>query len=279
MEILLDAALDSAKMLPLLFFAYVLIEYLEHKAGDRLQKRLRCLGFLGPVGGSILGLIPQCGFSAAASNFYAGRILSLGTLIAIFLATSDEAIPVLLSHPGQISCIGPMLLIKAVAGIVFGILIDWLGHFFRKKETEAPFEELCSNCDCDHHSIWYSAFHHTLQIFLFIFLVNLVLGYAISFAGEEFFSNLLLGNSVFQPLLTALIGLIPNCAASVLITELFVSGSLKFGSCIAGLCAGAGTGLLVLIRTNRRFWENMGIVALLYGCAVLTGLLVNGIYG
>ena len=222
-----------------------------------------------------MGLIPQCGFSAAVSNFYAGRILSLGTLIAVFLSTSDEAIPVLLSHPEKISVLLPMLAIKAVSGLVFGLLIDGVFRLVGKKQEEAPFEELCSTCDCDQHSIWYSAFHHCLHVFLFILAVNLILGFAICYIGEDALAGILLRDSVFQPFLAALIGLIPNCAASVLITELYAAGSLGFGSCIAGLCAGAGTGLLVLFRTNRRILQNLGIVGLLYFCAVVTSLIVN----
>ena len=144
-----------------------------------------------------------------------------------------------------------------------------------KPRNEKPFEELCADCDCEHHSVLASALRHTVEIFLFILLVNLLLGLAIHFVGEDNISRLLLNGSVFQPFLTALIGLVPNCAASVILTELFVSGSLSFGSCMAGLCAGAGLGLVVLFRTNRRPKENLAIVGVLYGASVVTGLLVN----
>lgn len=275
MDILLDAFLDSLKMLPFLLLAYAAIEYLEHKAGGKLQSRLEHLGFWGPVGGAVLGLVPQCGFAAAATNFYAGRILTVGTLIAVFLSTSDEAIPVLLSHPERISYLLPMLAIKGISGLVFGLLIDGVCRLFPKKTEDVPFEELCSDCDCDHHGIWFSAWHHAFRVLVFVFIINLLLSFGFELVGEEKLGMILLGDSVFQPFLAALIGLIPNCAASVLITELFASGSLRFGSCIAGLCAGAGTGLLVLFRTNRRLKENLAIIGLLYTCAVITGLIVN----
>lgn len=272
LELFLDALVDSLKMLPFLFAAYLLIEYLEHRASTSLQQRLEHLGVWGPVAGAVLGVVPQCGFAAAASNFYAGRIISVGTLIAVFLSTSDEAIPVLLAHPDRLPYLLPMLLCKVVSGVVFGLLIDF---FTRKRQEEAPFEDLCRDCDCDHHGIFYSAMHHTLEVFVFIFAVNVVLGVAMELVGEERIAGILLQGSVFQPLLAALIGLIPNCAASVLITELFAAGSLSFGACIAGLCAGAGAGLVVLFRTNRRIKENLVILAVLYACAALTGLVVN----
>lgn len=248
---------------------------MEHKASAKMKNGLQKLGPFGPVGGALLGIVPQCGFSVAASNFYAGRIISVGTLLAVFLSTSDEAIPILLSQPEMREYILPMLLVKLVSAIVFGFLVDFAAGRFLKREEEAPFEELCAECDCDHHGIVHSALHHTVHIFIFILLVNLVLGFAIEFIGEDTISGLLLNGSVFQPFLTALIGLIPNCAASVILTELFTAGSLSFGSCIAGLCAGAGMGVVVLFRTNHRLKENFAILGTLYVTAVLTGLIIN----
>ena len=275
LDVLIDALIDSLKMLPFLFAAYVLIEYLEHKASEKMKRSLQRLGSYGPIGGALLGVVPQCGFSVAAANFYAGRIISVGTLLAVFLSTSDEALPILLAHPDMLGYIAPMLLIKVASAVIFGFLIDFLVRRFVKPQEEAPFEELCASCDCGHHGIIHSALRHTSGIFVFILLVNLVLGYAIYFIGEENISALLLNGSVFQPFLTALIGMIPNCAASVLITELFAVGSLEFGSCVAGLCAGAGIGLVVLFRTNHRLKENLAIVGMLYVASVVTGLIVN----
>lgn len=269
------AVLDSLKTLPFLFLAYLLIEYMEHKASAKMKNGLQKLGPFGPVGGALLGIVPQCGFSVAASNFYAGRIISVGTLLAVFLSTSDEAIPILLSQPEMRAYILPMLLVKLVSAIVFGFLVDFVAGHFLKREEEALFEGLCAECDCEHHGIVHSALHHTVHIFIFILLVNLVLGFAIEFIGEDTISGVLLNGSVFQPFLTALIGLIPNCAASVILTELFTAGSLSFGSCIAGLCAGAGMGVVVLFRTNHRMKENFTILGMLYVTAVLTGLIVN----
>lgn len=275
LDVFLDALIDSLKTLPFLFAAYFLIEYLEHRASSKMERGLQKLGKFGPIGGALLGVVPQCGFSVAAANFYAGRIITVGTLLAVFLSTSDEALPILFSHPEQMQYILPMLLIKVASGIVFGFLADLILQRFFHPKKEKPFEELCADCDCDHHSLLHSALHHTISIFLFILVVNLVLGYAIYFIGEDRISGLLLNGSVFQPFLTALIGLIPNCAASVILTELFTLGSLQFGSCVAGLCAGAGVGLVVLFRTNHRVKENLAIGGTLYACSVVTGMLVN----
>lgn len=269
------AVLDALNTLPFLFLAYLLIEYMEHKASAKLKNGLQKLGPFGPVGGALIGIIPQCGFSVAASNFYAGRIISTGTLLAVFLSTSDEAVPILLSQPEMRCYILPMLGIKLLSAVLFGLLLDAVIRLLPNKREEAPFEELCAECDCDHHGVVRSALHHTVHIFLFILLVNLVMELAIHFIGEETISGLLLNGSVLQPFLTALIGLIPNCAASVILTELFAAGSLSFGSCIAGLCAGAGMGVIVLFRTNRRIKENLTVLGVLYAAAVFTGLCVN----
>ena len=207
-HILEHAVLDALKTVPFLFLAYLLIEYMEHRASDKMKNGLQKLGSFGPIGGALLGIVPQCGFSVAASNFYAGRIISVGTLLAVFLSTSDEAIPILLSQPEMRGYILPVLVVKLISAIVFGFAVDLVVKYFLKKEEEAPFEELCAECDCDHHGIFRSALHHTVWIFLFILLVNLVMEFAIHFVGEEKISALLLNGSVFQPFLTALIGLI-----------------------------------------------------------------------
>ncbi len=275
LDVLLDALLDSLKMLPFLYAAYFLIEYLEHKASEKMTRSLQNLGPWGPLGGAVLGIVPQCGFSVAAANFYAGRLISLGTLLAVFLATSDEAIPILLAHPDQMHYIWPMLVIKLLSGIVTGLLVDFVMRNYMKPRHETPFEELCADCDCEHHSVPVAALRHTIEIFIFILVVNLILGLAIRFIGEENISRLLLNGSILQPFLTALIGLVPNCAASVILTELFASGSLSFGACMAGLCASAGLGLVVLFRTNRRIRENLAILGVLYGASVVTGLIVQ----
>ena len=279
LDFLLDALLDTVKTLPFLFGAYLLIEFLEHRASEKLTGALAKLGPFGPVAGSLLGLIPQCGFSVAAANFYAGRLITPGTLVAVFLATSDEALPILLSHPGALPDLLLLLGVKLVSGIVFGLLTDLLWKRLPNRETQPPFEDLCRDCDCEHHGIVHSALVHTVRIALFLLVVNLVLGGAIHLVGEDRISQVLLSGSVFQPLVAGLIGFIPNCAASVILTELYLSGSLSFGAVVAGLCTGAGLGLAVLFKYNRHWKENLLLTAFLYVGAVATGLVCGALFG
>ncbi len=271
-EILFDAALDSLKTLPFLFGAYLLIEFLEHHANQRLTGALARMGPLGPLGGAVLGCVPQCGFSVAAANFYAGRLISPGTLIAVFLATSDEAVPILLSRPGSLASLGRLLGVKLAGAALAGIVVDMAAKRFLPPAPSRPFHELCKNCGCEEKGIFRSALRHTAQIFLFLLLINLALNSAIAFIGEEQISRLLLSGSAFQPLLTAFLGFIPNCAASVILTELYLSGSLSFGAAVAGLCTGAGVGLAVLLRVNRHWKENLLILFTLYAFAVILGV-------
>lgn len=276
LDVLLDAILDTLKALPFLFGAYLLIEFLEHRASGKLTSAL--MGPLGPIGGAVLGCVPQCGFSVAAANFYTGRLISPGTLLAVFLATSDEALPILLSRPQAMLDLLRLLGVKLVAAAVFGLLTDLVCKRFLKLHQDEPFHDLCEDCDCEHEGIFKAALHHTIKVFLFLLLVNLVLGFAICFVGEENISGFLLSGSVFQPLLAALIGFIPNCAASVILTELYLAGSLSFGSAVAGLCTGAGLGLAVLFKTNRHTKENLALSGVLYAAAVITGVACNLIF-
>lgn len=278
LEILWDALLDTCKTLPFLLGAYLLIEFLEHRASERLTGTLARMGPFGPVGGAVLGLVPQCGFSVAAANFYAGRLITPGTLVAVFLATSDEALPILVSQPGALPDLLLLLGVKLVSGTVFGLLTDVLWRHLPHREASRPFADLCQDCGCEEHGIVRSALVHTGKVALFLLLVNLVLGGAIHLVGEERISQVLLSGSVFQPLLAALIGFIPNCASSVILTELYLSGSLSFGAAVAGLCTGAGVGLAVLFQYNRRWKENLLLVGILYVSAVITGLVCGAVF-
>lgn len=277
LDVLLDALLDTLKMLPFLFGAYVLIEYLEHKASKKMKHKLMHLGPFGPIGGALLGVVPQCGFSVTAANFYSGKIITMGTLVAVFLSTSDEAIPILISHPESFGYLWKMIVIKVLVAIVSGIGIDLVYRFVCHKKEEAHFEEICDHCDCNHHGIFRSACRHTIETILFIFAINLVLGALIYWIGEDTIGAFLLQDTIFQPFLAGLIGFIPNCASSVILTELFTEGALSFGSTVAGLCAGAGIGLAVLFRTNKHPKQNFLILGLLYVISVGTGLLTDWI--
>ena len=276
-DIILDTLLDSVKMLPFLFGAYLLIEFLEHKASDKLQNALSKSGNHGIVVGAILGTVPQCGFSVAAANLYSGKVITLGTLIAVFISTSDEAIPVLLSSPGNAGVLLKLIIAKIVIALIAGFLVDFVLKARHVQENEPELQDhnvLCHHCGCE-HGIIRSAIKHTVSIFLFILLVSFVLYGLITWIGQDTISKVLLTDSVFQPFIAALIGLIPNCAASVMLVQLFLAGSLSFGSVVAGLCTGAGIGLAVLFRANRNWKKNLLILLLLYGIGSISGLMIH----
>ncbi len=273
-ETLLEALIDSAKMLPFLFLAFLLMEFVEHHTGEKLEKFLRKTGggIAGSLTGAIVGCIPQCGFSAAAANLFAGRIITFGTLTAVFISTSDEAIPVLLAHPDMASTIWKLILIKIIIAVIAGIAADAVIKIFRlNKNDDDAIGEICtdSKCGCGDHGIWYSSLRHTLNIFVFILIVNVILGLVMSLAGEGAVADFLGKMGVFQPVVAGIVGLIPNCAASVVMTELYADGAITFGSAIAGLCSGAGVGLAVLFRTNKNIRENLAAV----GTVLLTGII------
>ncbi len=278
LDIILDALIDSAKMIPFLFLAFLLMELIEHKAGEHLENILKKTGggrFVGSVAGALLGCIPQCGFSVAAANFYSGKLITMGTLAAVFISTSDEAIPVLLAHPDKLSAILPLLLTKIVLAIIVGLLIDVIDHLRKSFREEDPdFKEFCSDCGCENHGLWYSALKHTIKILIFILIVNLILGFVMGIAGNDAIAAVIDKTGIFQPLVTAVVGLIPNCAASVLITELYCDGILPFGSALAGLISSAGVGLAVLFRTNKNMKENLAVL----GIVLLTGFAAGTVF-
>lgn len=275
-DVLLDTALDALKTLPFLFGAYFAIEFVEHRAAEKFAHWLTKFGKAGSFVGALLGVVPQCGFSVVAANLYANRIITAGTLLAVFLSTSDEAIPVLLSHPESAGNILPLLLSKVLLAAIAGLVIDYSGILRTSEaDSEAVLEEH-SHCHAEgHHGVLKSALHHTLETFLFLVLVMLVLNFVIFFIGEETLGRFLMSGSVFQPLLAGLVGLIPNCAASVVIAELFAEGALSFGSAVAGLSAGSGLGLLVLFRTDLDKRECIRIAVLLFSISVLTGMVLQ----
>lgn len=268
-----DSFIDSVKLLPFLFLTYLVMEYLEHKAGRKMQEAIQRAGRSGPVIGSILGAFPQCGFSTVASNLYAGRIITVGTLLAIFLSTSDEMLPIMISENAGAAVILKILAVKVVIGMAAGFLFDFI--LCGKKEG-MRIEHLCEqhHCHCE-EGIWKSALHHTLEIFLYLMIVSLALNLLIMWIGEGVLADLMLNRPVVGELAAALVGMIPNCASSVAITQLYLDGVLGAGALTAGLLSGSGVGLLVLFRVNDDYRENFKILGLLYVTGVAGGLLVD----
>lgn len=270
--ILADALLDTAKLLPFLFLTYLFMEFLEHRAGDRLKSAVGKAGRVGPLAGAVLGLLPQCGFSAVAAGLYSARVVSVGTLIAVFLATSDEMIPVLLGSAVPVSRVFLLLGVKLVVAVIAGFAADLL---FRTKEPP-HVTDLCEeeHCHCE-KGIFRSALHHTLHIVLFVFVINLALGATLTLLGQERIAAFVGGLPVLREFFGALIGLIPNCAASVALASLYAAGVVPAGVMLAGLLPGAGAGILVLARTNRPRRQTVYILLALLLIGTAVGVLFD----
>jgi len=272
------ALVDGLKLLPFLFVTYFAMEWLEHKAGDKVNKLVSGAGKWGPFAGGLLGVVPQCGFSAAASNLFAGRVITIGTLLAIYLSTSDEMLPILISQRVSVWLIIRILLIKIVIGVMAGFVID---QIFRSRQPEhGHIHEICEHehCGC-HKGILRSAMIHTFKIAFFILLIGFFLEFIFEVVGEESLSLLILNRPVLGPVLAGVVGLIPNCASSVAITELYLEGALGMGAMIAGLLVNAGVGLLVLFKVNHETKENLTILGLLYLIGVISGIVISLIGG
>lgn len=332
LDALLDAVLDTAKLIPFLFITYMGMEYLEHKAEKHTTGMLEKAGHFGPLIGAAVGILPQCGFSAAASSLFAGGVISVGTLIAVFLSTSDEMLPIFISEGVHPATMLRILATKAILGLLSGFLLDvFMRHGRHTKAPEKHIHDLCmhEHCDCDddeeeeelhteaahtheanaddhthrhvaeeHHShehaaahahaghhhhhhpkgfmgIAMPALHHTVQITGFIFFITLIITLLVEGIGAEALGHFLSGKPIVGVFLAGVVGLIPNCAASVSITQLYLMGILNAGQMMAGLLVGAGVGLLVLFRTNDHPNENLRITIMLYGLGVFWGLVIE----
>lgn len=283
-EVIEDTLIDALKLVPFLFLTYLLMEYLEHKTGDKTKEVIKKSGKLGPLFGAILGIVPQCGFSAAAASLYSGRVITMGTLIAVFLSTSDEMLPILISEAAPISLIVQVLLIKLVIGAIAGFIIDAVrGLIIKRKkvsnkeeEAEEAIGHMCEHdhCDCE-HGIIKSSIKHTLNILIFIIIITFILNTIVHFIGEENISNAIASVPFVGILVSALFGFIPNCAGSVIITELYLSNLISLGSMIAGLLVGSGIGILVLFKSNKHMKQNFTIAGLLYLIGIISGLIID----
>lgn len=280
-EIIKDTLIDALKILPFLFVTYLIMESLEHKTGNKTKQLVKKSGKLGPLFGSILGIFPQCGFSAVAASLYAGRVITLGTLIAVFLSTSDEMLPILISESAPIELIVKVLAIKLIIGIIAGFIVDILHMLIFKKikkeeNDEDAIEDMCEHehCDCE-HGIVKSAIKHTINILAFIIIITFLINMIIYFIGEDNISNAIAQVPIAGILVSALIGFIPNCAGSVIITELYLSNLISLGSMMAGLLVGSGIGILVLFRTNKNVKDNLKIMGILYVISIISGLIID----
>lgn len=271
--------IDTAKIVPFLFLTYLLMEFLEHKAGGAPERWLRTSGKIGPLVGGALGVLPQCGFSAAATGFYTGRMITTGTLIAVYLSTSDEMLPILLSSGAPIPTVLKLLATKLVIGVAAGFAIDGITRLIVRatgKGQEPQIEELCEreNCDCGDRFVL-SALKHTAYITVFLLIFTFVLTLGIELVGEENIQSLVLNRPVLGSLLAGLVGLIPNCASSVALTSLFVDGVLSSGALLSGLMVNAGIGLAILFRNNRPVRDSLRVVAILFGISVICGIFID----
>ena len=293
-DFLKDALIDSLNLLPFLFLIFLIIEFVEHYYAKKRHLFVFWIKKIGPLFGSVFASLPQCGFSVIASTIYTRRLLSRGTLVAVYLATSDEAIPVLLAYPQKAPMILPIIGVKVAVAIIAGYVVDWLVTYNAKEPVvESVKEEDIEGC-CHHHIIhaarrrdfWLHPLKHTLNIFVFIFLISVVLAFILSRTGsEDVMAKYCLMNSPLQPFLVSLVGLIPNCAISVMLTMLFVKNTISFGSLVAGLCTSGGLGILVLLRKNGDKKDTFIILGLLVLIGTILGLIfqynvlnINGIF-
>lgn len=273
MEHIIHSLLDTAKLLPFLFLVYLLVEYFEHKNNGLLQELFKKTKGAGPLLGAALGTIPQCGFSVVAAALFAKRTISPGTLIAIFIATSDEAIPLMIAHPDKITDLGLVIIAKFLVAVVFGFLIDFLWKEKAEHSGEHNHHHFHGNCENCEGGVLKSALIHSVKIFIYIFIVNVLIGYATEKLVPVM--QLISENLLVQTVLAVLFGSIPNCAASVALTELYLAGKITVSSLVGGLCTGAGVGLLVLFKQNKNIKQNIGILITLYGIGIFVGIVMQ----
>lgn len=284
-----DALIDCAKLLPFLMITYLLMEWLEKKTEEKKTEKIQSAGPLGPLAGGVLGVIPQCGFSCVAANMYSGGVITVGVMLAVFMSTSDEMLPIFISHTVNIVTILKILLAKMLIAAITGYAIDLLNKAFKKKQSSVPHHrhdthegekhvhDLCEqeHCNCK-DGIWVSALKHTVKIAVFIIIITFLINIVMGMAGEDNIKSIFNDTPVVGEAIAALVGLIPNCAASIIITELYLEGVLGAGAMMSGLLVSAGVGMLVLFRMNRHHVrENIKVLVTLYICSLFWGLVIS----
>lgn len=276
LDMLLESILDTVKLLPYLFITFIVLEFIEHKVSNKNQELLSKNKKVGPLIGGILGGLPQCGFSVIASRLFSSKIITIGTLVAVYLATSDEMLPIMLSEKVSFLVLLKIIGFKVIVGIIIGFIIDII---YKRKENVKVLEikDECEdiNCHCNEKGIVLSSIIHTLKIGLFILIVNICIGYLLELLGEDKIKNILLGKNILTYFIASLVGLIPNCASSVIITELYISKLITVGTLLSGLLTGSGLGILLLFKTNKNLKENILILSIVYLIGVILGIFVD----
>ena len=275
-DVILETLIDSVKLIPFLFITYLIMEWIEHKTKEKTKETIQKSGKWGPLIGSILGIFPQCGFSVSATNLYAARVITLGTLIAVYLSTSDEMLPIFLSEAVPMGTILKILGIKLLIGMAAGFIIDFVLRIKNKNKEEHKIVDLCEkeHCHCE-DGIVKSALTHTLHITIFIVLVTFIVNIVIYFIGEDAIGGFLMNQPILGPIVAGLLGLIPNCASSVILTQMYLENVISSATMIAGLLVGAGVGIAVLFKTIKGIKENLKIVTLLYAIGVISGIILE----
>ena len=276
-EVIFHALIDTLPLIPFLFLTYLLMEFIEHKAEGKTVSFLKKSGPYGSLIGGVAGIIPQCGFSSVAANLFCAKIVSMGAVIAVFLSTSDEMLPLLISNSDiGLAKIAFILIYKLVVAIAVGFLIDLILRLTKRSNREINVDELCDNdnCHCE-KGIFHSALHHTLKISLFILICTLIINSAVYFIGSDNLVKMMYGKPFISHLIAAVFGLIPNCAASVALTEFYTGGFITLGTMLSGLFSSAGIGLLVLFKVNKNLRENLSIIGILIFVGTFAGLLAD----
>ncbi len=274
LDLLIDAIIDILKLIPFLFITFLILEYIEHKMSKKNIEYLTNNKKIGPIIGGILGAFPQCGFSAMSTKLFSSKVITIGTLIAVYLSTSDEMLPLFISKGINVLVIIKIISIKVLIGIIFGFLIDLI--YKKRQDYKKSIHDECihDNCHCE-DGILKSSIHHTLSITFYLFITTLIINLLIYFIGEDNISNFLINKNILSYFLSSLVGLIPNCASSVIITELYLNEMISLGSLFSGLLTGCGIGLLILFKTNKNLKENLMILLFLYIIGVVSGLLID----
>ena len=276
-DVIIDALIDTLKLIPYLLITFLILEVLEHKLSKKNEQILIKNKKFGPFIGGVLGALPQCGFSTMAASLFSNRVITIGTVIAIFLATSDEMLPIMLSEKVEFLLILRIIGFKVLVGILIGVLVDIIYKVKKDDGNKKHIHAMCEddNCHCEEDGILLSSIKHALKITLFVLFANIIINMVIYLIGENKLSSLLLNNNLVTYFIASLIGLIPNCASSVIITELYLANLITLGTLLSGLLTGSGLGILLLFRTNKDLKENITILGIVYLVGVIVGLITD----